>query len=256
MAEPGSIVFRGTAKIIAEIEDDGSPEKERFWGARQKIARARKLTSEFKSIVTQHFEAFPPDVKFEFTQAGGPSTGNILVHAKARRVPVEAGVIVGDIVHNLRAALDLMATDLVDVVGQSTKGVMFPFGKSEQHFLEQMHQKKFDRAGDAAVTLIKKVAPYTGGNDALRAIHDLDIQDKHVALQPVTTIAVGGIKVSPGRNAAEAFSISAVETPVRVVFPDAGALAGEDVVPALERAANLVESVVDEFAALVSSTAP
>ncbi len=47
------------------------------------------------------------------------------------------------------------------------------------------------RASPEAVRLLRSLKPYAGGNEALRAIHDLDIQDKHkepiAILSAVTT---------------------------------------------------------------------
>lgn len=246
------VVFKATVKMVAEIEDDGSPETAAFWGSRTKIARARHLIAEFSNIVDTHFREFPPKLTFDFAPDQAPGTGNILIHTKAIRLPVASGAIIGDVIHNLRAALNLMAVELVEAVEGNPSEVKFPFGKDEAHFRGQLKDKKFHRAGEEAVRLITQFAPYAGGNDALRAIHDLDIQDKHVALAPATTVAIGRMTVGPGRHENEAFYIGPGEEPVvRVAFPDSGLFAGQDVVPTLENSVELVESIVDAFAALV-----
>jgi hypothetical protein len=43
-------------------------------------------------------------------------------------------------------------------------------------------RRGFDKAGAAAVKLMTELQPYRGGNVALRAIHDLNIRDKHKML--------------------------------------------------------------------------
>ena len=43
-------------------------------------------------------------------------------------------------------------------------------------------KRNFDKAGLDAVALLHTFAPYRGGNELLRAVHDLDIEDKHTTL--------------------------------------------------------------------------
>ena len=43
-------------------------------------------------------------------------------------------------------------------------------------------KRNFDKAGPDAVSLLHTFAPYHGGNELLRAVHDLDIEDKHTTL--------------------------------------------------------------------------
>jgi hypothetical protein len=108
-------------------------------------------------------------------------------------VPNEWSPIIGDIIHNLRATLDLMACDLVRLNGKSAKKVYFPFACSSSDLAKQIKEKNIDRAGPQVVKEIEKLKPYKGGNLALRAIHDLDIVDKHQSL-----IAVAGSAVTSG----------------------------------------------------------
>ena len=98
--------------------------------------------------------------------------------------PSEIPLVLGDAVHNLRTALDLLACDLVRLNGQSAKGVHFPFAESEDGLDEQIKKKKFDRASPEAVRLLKKIRPYRGGNVLLRALHELDVMDKHRLIIP------------------------------------------------------------------------
>ena len=50
-------------------------------------------------------------------------------------------------------------------------------------------KKNFDRAGPDAVRLLRTYRPCTGGNATLRALHDLDVQDKHQAFIPAISTA-------------------------------------------------------------------
>lgn len=95
--------------------------------------------------------------------------------------PESLGAIVGDIVHNLRSALDLSACELVRSAGQSDEDVYFPFSRTPEDLGLMIERRHLDRAGPDAINLIQSLKPYHNGNKALRLIHDLDI---HRALIP------------------------------------------------------------------------
>jgi hypothetical protein len=98
--------------------------------------------------------------------------------------PEIIGAIVGDIIHNLRASLDLAACDLVRLRGGNDNKVYFPFCDRPEELDEMIRRRNFKRAGPRAVALLHELRPYRNGNVALRAIHDLDVQDKHHSLIP------------------------------------------------------------------------
>jgi hypothetical protein len=106
----------------------------------------------------------------------------IIVTAKA---PEDWPAIIGDTIHNLRASLDLLACGLVEKNGhQDVPKVYFPFADSEDQLDHMIRKRKVDKAAPEAVALIKQLKPYRGGNIAIRAVHDLDIWDKHRAIIP------------------------------------------------------------------------
>ena len=81
---------------------------------------------------------------------GGPSI--TLSWKGAGLIP---GAIVGDCVHNLRTALDLMASELARLNNKGDKNVYFPFADSEDRFPAAIKSKHFDKCGQDAVDLIK-----------------------------------------------------------------------------------------------------
>ena len=111
-------------------------------------------------------------------------------------VPIKFSALIGDFIHNLRTALDLLVCDLVTINGKSTKEVYFPFCASPAELPRMIRDRKIYRAGPDIVAYIESLKPYTGGNIALRAIHDLDVTDKHHALLPV----ISGVKSSARKN--------------------------------------------------------
>ena len=47
-----------------------------------------------------------------------------------------------------------------------------------------IEKRHINRAAPEVVQIIRSLKPYKGGNEALRAIHDLDIFDKHKTIIP------------------------------------------------------------------------
>lgn len=108
----------------------------------------------------------------------------------AQELPADVPLHIGDAIHNMRTALDLLACDLARLNGESAHNVYFPFAQNANDLDEQIRKKKFRRAGSDAVALLKTMEPYTGGNALLRGIHDLDILDKHQLIVPVFSTAM------------------------------------------------------------------
>lgn len=172
----------------------------------------------------------------------------------AKDPPPLLGSIVGDAVHNLRTALDLMATELVTMSGGSAKSVYFPFGNDLADFEKQIKGKNFHRAGADAVDLLRTLAPYVGGNAALRGLHDLDVQDKHKTLIPVPHYASTHVPMTLGEGGQ--YTVGKSTTKAFFQFPADSAFAGKDLVPTLKELVQLVEGILQAFAALVAARTP
>ena len=66
-----------------------------------------------------------------------------------------------------------MACELVRLNGNRDDDVAFSFAKSAADLEHAIKSKQ----SAAAISLVRALQPYYGGNDQLRAIHDLDILD-------------------------------------------------------------------------------
>lgn len=133
-----------------------------------------------------------------------------------------------------------------------------------------IHSKKFDRAADDVVDLLRYFKPYREGNTALRYVHDLDILDKHKALIPVARNALfpGGSgmgipnwhKVSEMTGggmmaldlALERGLIPNRELPATITleFPWNSSLQSNEITPTLERLIQDFSGIVDAFETL------
>jgi hypothetical protein len=161
---------------------------EPFLGPRLKVERADRHIADVNSVVRKFLEREPYTAIVE-QEKGCPDA--LVLRAK-EKLPNRLAAIVGDAVHNLRTALDYLAVDLVALNSQSTKGVYFPFCESADGLEAMIKERHVDRASEKVVNEIRLLKPYRGGNDALRAIHDLDIIDKHKLLMPIGYI--GGVE--------------------------------------------------------------
>jgi hypothetical protein len=86
--------------------------------------------------------------------------------------------MVGDVVHNLRSALDHLARSLVIANGGTPhKSTAYPISHTREAFEASLSNVK--AAGQEALDLIRETKAYRGGNDGLWALRELDDRDKH-----------------------------------------------------------------------------
>ena len=186
-------------------------------------------------------------------------------------LPKNIRLAAGDAIHNLRSALDIMAGDVVQASGKSRKGVHFPFAGTEGGLDEMIKKKHFDRATPEAIALLKSMKPYKGGNEALRALHDLDVTDKHNFIIPASERAtfsgfVGGSRFENcDFGDSEIGILSVGGGPIRplsvtpkLVFAPGQPLEGQSVIPRLHDLAKLALGIIEAFAKLFAggSTPP
>ena len=155
-------------------------------GARAKIDRAQSHLADLQQQVTDWLSTAPEP---QFTQEvldGGYT--HVVRLVQAPKTPVYWSLIVGDVLHNLRSALDLLAWQAV-IAGGGTPGNKTAF---------PIYSHNIKQAGDKGVSLALKGAPYDlleairrfqpynrcPNRDALRGdalwlLHRLNIEDKH-----------------------------------------------------------------------------
>lgn len=165
-----------------------------FEAPRLKIGRAVRHLQELRDEVSAYFAEKPCAVVVAPFFDMDPSHFHAWIARIRRPVPAQFSAIIGDVVHNLRTALDLLACDLVRVSGKSAKAVYFPFCATAAELPQAIRNRNLHHAGHDVVKAVMSLKPYAVGNPALRAIHDMDIADKHQALVPV----IGAITI-PGR---------------------------------------------------------
>jgi hypothetical protein len=170
--------------------------------ARLKLERAKQHIMDFNREGAKFFSSGA----FEFTVGDDPKAGQRSVRVKAHKpVPEQLGLIMGDAIHNMRAALDLMTWEvLAPHKPWPPSSVQFPVGKDRNHFLKEMiPSRKINLATPEIIRAFNELQAYEGGKgDALWRIHYLDVADKHQILLPsVSTASLAAFsptRVDPG----------------------------------------------------------
>ena len=223
-----------------------------FWMARLKLDRAEHLINELR-------------LELEYYRANHRMQTRIAEKDGTRGVelvfdggPVKAAPILGDLIHNLRSALDLTASELARLNNRNDKKVYFPISDSEESLDSRIKEKNFHLAGDDAVKLLKEFAPYRGGNAALRALHDMDIQDKHTALIPTahSVRVLIAVRDDEGNLRTPETAADIDPSSIEFKFPADTAFAWDAVIPTTEKLVELVRGIVEAFAALVATRTP
>jgi hypothetical protein len=108
-----------------------------------------------------------------------------------RKLPHDLSVRTGEILHNLRSALDQMLGEIVVRISKRTEsGVEFPFGLNFGEFETALGKQK--KLPTDAIQMIRNLQPYNGGDPLLWLLHSANRRDKHrMGLVPVN-LRTGG----------------------------------------------------------------
>jgi hypothetical protein len=165
-----------------------------FEASRIKIDRAKRHLQEFRSEVDSYFRRGGAYVAFEIAEEYSRATGGengSFTYREPEPIPNSWAAIIGDTIHNLRASLDLLASDVHRITEGKPKDaphVHYPFCNDKSGLPDMIKLRRLNHIGKEFLDLIKLTAPYKGGNVGLRAVHDLDLLDKHQALIPTVSI--------------------------------------------------------------------
>jgi len=170
--------------------------EERNAQIKTKIERALVHIGELKSECSRFVESSPYLVQVR----RAPLTRRPIYYvASVQHTPHQIALIAGDVLQNLRSALDHLAYQLV-VVGKNSPGpfshVYFPIADNAEKYLAERNRKVAGMR-EYAIAAIDAVKPYQGGNDLLWRLHRLNNIDKHRLLIAVgsayRSVNVGGV---------------------------------------------------------------
>jgi len=253
-----------------------------FEASRLKIWRAEQHTVSLETEIRAYMDRAPAHANI---RPGTPVKDAGMIYHETiltEPIPIHISTVLGDVIHNLRTSLDLLASELVRMNGGTDDDVYFPFAKDAAQLEDMIKRRHIDRAAPDVIDLVRHFKPYIGGNTDLRGIHDLDIIDKHQTL----ITAHGNIRVPVAHTDEKTFPSSGVGfdrfdksgverqgkltsgytradnwpigegLPVRfsITFPQGGPFAAQDVTTTCQRLVKEFTGVVDAFELLSSGT--
>jgi len=155
---------------------------------RIKIERANKHLKELEEAVIPYAKPTFKTLSVEFqTETGKPVLNSRPLLVYGPEIPA----IAGDVVHNLRCALDHLAYQLV-LVGvafgetppKKWQDVQFPIAHSSDSY-KTAKERRIQGARREAIEAVDALKPYKDGNDPLWLLSKLDNADKHSFILPM-----------------------------------------------------------------------
>jgi hypothetical protein len=256
-----------------------------FKGSRLKLKRAYKHIGELEAWVAGLMRA-NIDAARAF-KAGNPGGSHAQI-AVIRPVGFseDAAPIVGDVVHNLRAALDLAASAIVTAGNEDPIETYFPLGDTRDNIIKHGSYLQIERlAPNLANLIVDHIKPYKAENYPLWALNRLDRKDKHRVLVPTITRSMhlvigireeqendppsappGAIFALGGETLADGTVVSVPRQPrpgtkahahnqqngfamVDISFGKGEVFEGEFIIPKLRELAELVTGIIDTLEA-------
>lgn len=249
-----------------------------FIGPRLKVERAKQHVQQLSTDLGSFVKANPIGLIREDNAKTGQSRWRV---TGVKPLPLMWSCYIGDTVHNLRSALDLLVCDLVRANGQQVRRkTSFPFSDTRKKF-ETDGLARIKGVSPTAIRLFQRLKPYKGrnGGKALFLIHELDVLDKHKMIIPVGAgYARIAIKLDaptlPGRPAPEGLRISFApkdrqfplqdgaivfaapigeidydpQVTIQVAFGEGQIAEGEPMIPTLNQLVDFTERLINIFA--------
>jgi hypothetical protein len=173
--------------------------EELIFGATQKLERAEYHINDLTAQINAYLIKKP----MRLVTVGNRKTGDE-THFLKEQIPVPIGfsLVLGDALHNLRCALDIVIFNMIGDRAKRPDRVQFPITWDDDTFIATLKKREIEIAGKNVVDELKTLKPYRGGNDKLWGLHLLDIADKHKLLLTVNSTAemssIEFAKVLPG----------------------------------------------------------
>lgn len=200
-----------------------------------------------------------------------------LAYRPKQPIPEMLALVIGDAIHNLRTALDHLATGILRAfpVPNSPVDPNFPMAPERKHIKTNPVLTAIEKAIPGSKKLfLEKIRPDNGRDERLWRFNSLDNLDKHNLIIPTVTVvtvdninarfggtmmsncAMGGDAAGEMKMILSAAPIAidhGFQTAVDVKFGKGTAFEDEPVVPTLTQISDLVSKTVKEFGALITA---
>lgn len=172
-----------------------------FESAKLKVERANRHISELSSTIDQ----FLANNKDQIFSMGDPEGGNGSIGINPLPAPVSFNIIIGDIAHNLRSALDHVAGEITSLAtGGCPKAILtskFPISKVPEDFEASVKKHIEPHDPGVAAELMREMKNSDVWYQTINALNLLNNTDKHRTVVVVLTsvgIAAEGVRVGGG----------------------------------------------------------
>ena len=180
-----------------------------FANAHLKVDRANKHISDIEERLRTSSDRYGPTLYVD-----GKTGEQFLYYGLTdRELRSDIALIVGDAIHNLHSALDIVWCGAIEnlsphALSDYTKFPIYP--KSTRQELESVLAKR--KIDPTLIDLaVDRVKGYKGGDDDILALHQLDIDDKHQLLIPMLTVSgVEGVELEQEDGTINRFTIMLV----------------------------------------------
>lgn len=162
-----------------------------FEASRKKVERAKKHIDDLLSLL-KDFPSAPDFHSVSIDERNARYGINHLVidiHKPVTAFLNEAALIIGDGLHNLRSALDILYCDVVRIgnTGEVTNWTRFPITDTREELISRPLKQAVEKkqiSQPISDFISDTLKPYKTGNFALWAVHEMNIMDKHELLIP------------------------------------------------------------------------
>jgi hypothetical protein len=253
-------------------------------GSRLKVERAYRHIDELRSLTEplsgELHTVIVNYVGFNAILADPQPTKSLIVYRPLKPIPETLAIIIGDAFHNLRGALDHLATG---IIGRQRE-IHYPMVQNREDLITPGLSKSGPQKALAAIEkalpgskdlVLDKVRPANGPDEALWSFHVLNNDDKHNLIIPTVTVAriripyaaAGGHQFFDAQITADAADPQVLamfggkvtiegdfETTVQVKFGQGRPFENDPVIPTLTQIAGVVSHAIDEFEGWIRRT--
>ena len=234
-----------------------------FVNARLKIDRAMRHINELQYVIS----TFLKTDFYKLWMDAETEPGWYGIRYETKPLPAEIPLIIGDVIHNLHAPLDCIASEIARSIRKDSDRVHFPKDETRDRVARSSHLALMVQAAPRLKDVIlDQICPYRGGRYALWEIGKLDNIDKHKLLVPSFGISrLSGIcaiddngngvyNASVTVDAGARFNLAALGVPARITnfgkptfyisFAQGSLFDGEPIVPTLIQLSQFVREAV------------
>jgi len=141
-----------------------------------KVERAKKHIEDLHASLEAFWKTKPNTVTVQDDLKVGERSYYL---SSVTDIPLETLNTIGDVLHNLRSALDHIAYALPLATGQKGGWNQFPIVDSAAKYMSPDVRRKVQAFRQDVVKALDALKPYKGGNDTLWRLHELNKIDKH-----------------------------------------------------------------------------